>query len=155
MWKQTMGRTVILGLILYALSSYQAPALRASNQMLGYVAYEPGGDYNRCVPDAGNVLQRLNARGELIGFQYSSAGYTDLDGKNWHIQGIARLPFYAWDTLLRGQFFTATFSHPRGMGVDYSSHLGMAQMGFKGGKEGKLLGSNRAYNNNWNGDIAE
>ncbi len=155
MWKQTMGRTVILGLILYALSSYQAPALRASNPMLGYVAYEPGGDYNRCVPDAGNVLQRLNARGELIGFQYSSAGYTALDGKNWHIQGIARLPFYAWDTLLRGQFFAATFSHPRGTGVDYSSHLGMAQMGFKGGKEGKLLGSNRAYNDNWNSDIAE
>jgi hypothetical protein len=28
-------------------------------------------------------------------------------------------------------------------------------MGFKGGKGGKLLGSNRAYNSNWNSNTAE
>jgi hypothetical protein len=147
-----LGSTTIVGLLFM---TQPAETRTASSKILGYVADAPGGNYNRCVPDAANVLRRLNARGELMGFQYSSAGYTDLDGETWHIQGIARLPFYWWDTLLRGQFFAAAFDHPRGSGVDYGSHLGIAEMGFKGGKEGKLLGSNRAYNSNWNGNTAE
>src|SRR5687768_15477567 len=79
--------------------------LVAANRLLGYVATAPGADFNRCVPDAGNVLRRLNARGDLMGFHYSLAGYTGLVGSDWHSQAIVRLPFYEWDWLLRGQFF--------------------------------------------------
>jgi hypothetical protein len=130
-------------------------ALVAGNRLFGYVATAPGADFNRCVTDAGNVLRRLNARGDLMGFHYSLPGYTGLSGSDWHSQAIVRLPFYEWDWLLRGQFFASSFSHPMGTGPHYDSHLGVAQLGFKGGKEGKRLGSNRTYNDNWNGNTAD
>jgi hypothetical protein len=121
------------------------PALKA------YSALAPGADYNRCVPDAAGVLNRMNARGELLGLHYSAAGYTPLDGEKWHSQGIVRLPFYEWDSLLRGQFFAASFSHPGGTGPHYDSHLGIAQLGYRGGNEGKAVGSNRMFNANYTG----
>lgn len=133
----------------------QNQALVASTPISGFVAYEPGGDYNRCVPEAFNVLNRLNARGDLMGFHYASSGYTPLDSSHWHTQGIVRLPYYYWDSLLLGQFFVADFSHPPGLGEDYDSHLGVAELNFKGGKQGKILGTNRAYNYYWTGPTAD
>jgi hypothetical protein len=130
-------------------------AVVASTKLLGYAATSPGADYNRCVPNAAQVLDRLNARGELLGFHYSAAGYTGLNGEYWHAQTVLRLPFYSWDTLLRGQFFVSSFSHIAGTGADNDSHLGVARLGFRGGHEGEAVGSNRMYNYANNGTRAD
>jgi hypothetical protein len=130
-------------------------AVAASTYLPGFVSSVPGSDVNQCMNDAGNMLQRLNARGELLGFQYTHAGYTGLSGSTWHVQGIVRLPFYSWDSVLLGQWFAAAFSHPGGTGADYGAHFGVAQSAHKGGVSGLPLGTNRAFNENWDGNTAD
>jgi hypothetical protein len=127
----------------------------ASTKNKGYAPTEPGADHNRCVPDAGNVLKRLNARGETMGLHYQAAGYRPLDGEYWHAQTVVRLPFYHWDSLLRGQFFLSSFSHEMGSAPQNDGHLGVAKLGFRGGHEGKAVGSNRMFNNAYGGDRAD
>jgi hypothetical protein len=126
-------------------------ALGVAGPLLGVINTEPGPDFNRCVPNVANLLQRLNPRGDIQALHYSAAGYTNTDGSKWHSQGIVRLPFYWWDSLLRGQFFVSTFSHPIGSGPDDGAHLAVGAMDFMGGNDGRAIGSNKTFNDGYNG----
>jgi hypothetical protein len=130
--------------------------LESAPPLQGSVAFASEPDNNRCVPDAVHVLNRMNARGELLGWQFSSAGpsvdasgvrdsfYGPLDGEHFHLETIARLPYFGNGSTLDGSYFVAANSiHP---GMTGEQMLDVAQFAFKGGKQGKMLGTNRAFN---------
>jgi hypothetical protein len=114
----------------------------------GHVDFANQNDNNRCVPDPAHVLNRLNANGELLAWNYSSTGYTPLDSNEYHTETIVRMPYLA-GTSLDGSIFAATFSHekcdnPNVIG-DCGAHLGVAKFGFTGGRSGGVLGTNRGF----------
>lgn len=117
-------------------------ALAAAGPLKGRVAFATEKDNNRCVPDAIHVLNRLNATGDLLGWQYDHAGYAQLDGEHFHTETIVRMPYRA-GTPLDGSVFVSAWSHPPG---EAGAIMGVAQMGFKGGNQGQLLLTNRAFN---------
>jgi hypothetical protein len=108
----------------------------------GRVSYVNEADNNRCVPDALHVLNRLNARGDLIGWHYLENGYAPLDDEHFHTETIVRMPVVS-GTPLDGSFFVSSWSHPPG---EAGAVMGVAKMGFKGGHQGKVLLTNRAFN---------
>jgi hypothetical protein len=117
----------------------------------GRIDYATQPDNNRCVPDAAHVLNRMNARGEVMGWQYDAAGYTSLDGSQFHAETMLRLPYFGPgpNGNLDGSYFVASFSHPPlndTFGGPIGAQLGVAHLGFKGGNQGKMLLTNRAYN---------
>jgi hypothetical protein len=127
-----------------------------SDDIRGYASASAGPDHNRCVPDAAHVLERMNGNGDLLAWRYRAAGclpendtceFLDWGTVNYHIQGIQRLSYLEGDPALQGQYFVADLSHAAG--TNYSTgpgaYLGVARMGFKGGKEGRMLGANRAF----------
>lgn len=117
----------------------------------GRVAYATEPDNNRCVPHAAQVLNRMNARGDLMAWQYDAAGYAGLDGSYFHNETMLRLPYFGPgpNQNLDGSYFVSAFSHPPLEDIfnhPVGARMGVAHMGFKGGNQGKMLLSNRAFN---------
>ncbi len=85
----------------------------------GSVTFKTERDNNRCVPEALLTLDRMNARGELIGLHYAHAGYTPLYEANYfgykvpklHLQAIVRLPYFDGNDKLDGRYFVSAFDH--------------------------------------------
>ena len=105
------------------------------------------------MPDAEHVLNRMNARGELMAWQYAAANYPPVDSDHFHNETIVRLPYFDPSVNpnlnLDGSYFVSTFSHPEAGNTDslaiFGSQLGVAKLGFKGGNQGKMLLTNRAF----------
>ena len=110
----------------------------------GRIDFTNQSDNNRCVPDAAHVMNRLNAQGDLLGWQYLENGYEDLDDATWHSETLIRLPYFdpSVDSSLDGSYFVSAFSHDP---TDPPAQFGVAQMGFKKGNNGRMLLTNRAY----------
>jgi hypothetical protein len=132
-------------------SSACTAALGSAASLKGRVAFATESDNNRCVPDAIHVLNRLNSTGDLMAWHYDRAGYAQLDGEHFHTETIVRMPYMA-GTPLDGSFFVSAWSHPPG---EAGAIMGVAQMQFKGGSQGKLLLTNRAYNENDDGQAPD
>jgi hypothetical protein len=126
-------------------------ALATAPALKGRVTFATTSDNNRCVPDALHVLNRLNATGEVMGWHYHHAGYAGLDSDFFHTETLIRMPYRA-GTALDGSLFVSSWSHPPG---GPGGIMGVAQMQFKGGNQGKLLLTNRAYNLDNTGPEAE
>jgi hypothetical protein len=117
-------------------------ALVAAPPLKGRVSFTTEADNNRCVPDPVHVINRLNAQGELMAWHYDHAGYVGLDDEHFHTETMIRMPYMA-GTPLDGSVFVSAWSHPPGSGV--GSIMGVAELGFKHGNNGKVLGTNRAF----------
>jgi hypothetical protein len=118
------------------------------NPLQGHVDFANQPDNNRCVPDPAHILNRMNPNGGLLAWHYSAAGYTPLDSDEYHTETIVRMP-YLDGTPLDGSIFAADFSHEKcdnpGTIGDCGAHLGVATLGYTGGRLGRMLGGNRGY----------
>jgi hypothetical protein len=111
----------------------------------GRIAFATESDNNRCVPRASRALNQMNAQGEVMGWQFLQNGYEDVDGETWHAETLVRLPYFkhSQNPNLDGSYFISAFSHSQD-DTPYHS-LGVAQLGFKTGNQGRMLLTNRAF----------
>lgn len=111
----------------------------------GRIAFATQPDNNRCVPHASRVLDRLNATGELMGWQFLKNGYEDVEDQVFHSETLVRLPYFdpSVNSTLDGSYFISTYSHSID-DVPYHS-LGVAHLAFKTGNQGRMLLTNRAF----------
>jgi hypothetical protein len=127
----------------------------------GRVSFAAEADNNRCVPDAVHVLNRLNAHGDLMAWQYLGtdnnfyafppggpgaplpARLPPLDKNYWHTETIVRMPYFGAGSTapaFDGTIFAATWPS------QFYPTTGVAKLGKAGGHNGRFIGTNRAFN---------